>query len=206
MSATGYLFVGTAEPEVVDRLRRTVPDTTFAPLAEDADLAWWRTMDDAALLAPPDPRYTCPGPSEPAIRFVETLDALRPDPAVLDTCLTALAETPESEFFHVGVRKGDPVAALYYGLGFADARRLPGRLGCFLLDADQVRSSLARIEHLPECPLIGREKSKARTAAWLSAVSDEPGLDPDVLLDEPLRILRLAHERSVGAIGLMQWY
>jgi hypothetical protein len=38
------------------------------------------------------------------------------------TALHALEDTPKSEFFHVGVRRGDPVAAVYYGLGYDDAR------------------------------------------------------------------------------------
>lgn len=201
MSSTGYWFVGTAAPETIARLRKDLPAASFAPLPEDADVTWWRTMDQATLLAPPDPRYTYPGPSEAARRFVETLDELRPDPESRYACLRALEETPPAEIFHLGIRKGDPVAALFYGLGFADAARLPGRFGCFLLKPDDVRTSLAAIDGLP-----GQPSFAARTSAWLSAVSDEPDLDPHTLLDGPLRVLRLARERQVGAIGFMEWY
>ena len=160
----------------------------------------------ATLFAPPDPRYSCPGPSDAARRFVENLDTLRPDSGSRCTCMRALNEIPEDEIFHVGIRKGDPVAALYYGLGYADAARLPGRFGCFLLTAEDVRSSLAAIDHLSERSDLGRDEFAARTTAWLSAVSDEPELDPYTLLDGPLRVLRLAREQGVGALGFMEWY
>lgn len=206
MSSTGYWFVGTAAPETVDLLRTTVPATDFASVPDGADLTWWQSMDQATVLAPADLRYTFPSPSDAAQRFIDTLDALRPDPTALDTCLRALSETSKQELFHVAVRKGDPVAALYYGLGFDDARLLPGRFGCFLLTADDVDSSLTALEHLPERPHIGRGRFATRATEWNAAAADEPALDPYTLLDEPLRILRLARRQRVGVIGLMQWF
>jgi hypothetical protein len=206
MSSTGYWFIGTAVPDTVERLRATLPVADFEPLPADSEQDWWRAMDDCELLAPLKPGYTYPGPSDAAYRFAETLESRRPDPDVRDACLYALEDTPKSEFFHVGVRKGDPVAALHYGLGYGDAYRLPGRFGCFLLAPDAVRTSLTRLEHLPEQPAVGRERFAERTAAWLEAVSDEPGLDPLTLLDGPLKVLRQAGEQHIGAIAFMQWF
>lgn len=206
MSSTGYWLVGAARPEIVDHLRRTLPTALFEPLPEDADLGWWRAMDQGDLLAPPEPGYTFPGLSRAAWRFAESFEAQRPDPDARDVCMNAFEQIPQAGIYHVGVRKGDPVAAVYYGLGYHDAHVLPGRFGCFLLAPGDVRTALAGLEHLPDQPVIGRAAFEERTAAWLSAAADEPGLDPSGLLEGPLRILRHAREQHLGAIGFMQWY
>ena len=206
MSSTGYWFIGTAAPGTVERLRTTLPLADFESLPAYAAHDWWQAMDDCDLLAPLQSGYTYPGPSDAAWRFAERLEYQRPDPDVRDACLRALEDTPKSEFFQVGVRKGDPVAAVYYGLGYNDAYRLPGRFGCFLLNPDAVRTRLTRLDHLPEQPAVGRERFAERTGAWLAAVSDEPDLDPLTLLDGPLRVLRQADERGSGAIAFMQWF
>lgn len=206
MSSTGYWLVGAARPEIVEHLQRTLPTALFEPLPEGTDLDWWRAMDRAHLLAPPEPGYTFPGLSRLACRFAENLEAQRPDPDARDVCMNAFEQIPPAGIYHVGVRKGDPVAAVYYGLGYRDARLLPGRFGCFLLTPGGVDAALAGIEHLPDQPDIGRAAFEERTAAWLSAAGDEPGLDPSALLEGPLRILRQAREQRLGAIGFMQWY
>lgn len=104
------------------------------------------------------------------------------------------------------MRKGDPIAALYYGLGYADARLLPGRFGCFLLDPAEVRAALADLDHLPLAPRVSLDTYTARTRAWLFALCDDPDLDPLTLLDGPLRALRSAAASGQGAVGVMQWF
>jgi hypothetical protein len=205
MSSTGYWIVGAAPSHEIEVQRQAMQVASFEPLPESAGLGWWAVMDRVDLLAPA-PGYTEPGPSEAARRFAHTLEAQRPDPEARDALLHAFEGVPQASIWHVGVRKGDPVAALYYGLGYSDAQLLPGRFGCFLLSPEAVRACLAKLEHLPEQPAVGREQFAERAAAWLEAVSDEPDLDPSALLEGPLRILRHARELRLGAIGFMQWY
>lgn len=207
MSSTGYWIIAAAPPDTVHRLRKDLPAHAFDPPSHDADVSWWQAMDQADLVdSAPKPGYTAPGPSDAAFRFADTLITDRPDDDALDTCLASLTHAPQDEIFHVGVRKGDPVAALYYGLGFADARLLPGRFGCFLLEPHAIDATLTTIGHLPHRPHVSRKVFKTRVAAWLAAVSDDADLDPFTLLDGPLRVLRRAQELRVGAIGLMQWF
>lgn len=205
MSSTGYWIVAAAAPQLVERLRLATPAASFRPLPADADLDWWTAMDRADLLAP-QPGYTEPGPSEAAWRFAQTLEAERPDPKVRDGLMQAFEEIPRTSIWHVGVRKGDPVAAVYYGLGYRDASLLPGRFGCFLLDPDEVRAADSVLGHLPTEPAAGHRAFVQRATAWLTAVSDEPELDAATLLEGPISILRLAREQDLGAIGLMQWF
>jgi hypothetical protein len=205
MSSTGYWIVGAVAPQHVEHLRQATTTASFKPLPAGADRDWWTAMDRAELLAP-QPGYTDPGPSETAWRFAQTLEAERPDPEVRDALLQAFEEIPRTSIWHIGVRKGDPVAAVYYGLGYRDASLLPGRFGCFLLDPDEVRTALSGLEHLPTEPAIGHRGVMERAAAWLAAVSDEPELDATTLLEGPIGILRHARDQNLGAIGLMQWF
>jgi hypothetical protein len=88
------------------------------------------------------------------------------------------ASTPE--IFHVGIRRGgDPVAALCYGLGFSAARRLPGRFGCFLLDATAVRSSMNELE----APTRRRTSPTSPVSPGLQILCDR-----NVMTDYPSRL------------------
>jgi hypothetical protein len=205
MSSTGYWIVGAAPTHQIETLRQAMPAASFQPLPESTDLDWWTVMDRADLLAHA-PGYTEPSPSGAAWRFAQTLEAQRPDPEARDTLLHAFETIPQSSIWHVGIRKGDPVAAVYYGLGYRDASLLPGRHGCFLLDPHELRTALSRLEHLPSQPAIGHRAFLERTAAWLSVLCDEPELDATMLLEGPMGILRHAHDQNLGAIGLMQWF
>jgi hypothetical protein len=163
-------------------------------------------MDDAALAEPADFGHGSHCPTGATLRFAKAIEAHRPDPEFRDGHFDAFASASDPESFHIGVRKGDPVAALYYGLGFGASRRLPGRFGCFLLDAAEVRSALPELEVLLDRSGPQRQAFSVRCAAWLSVMADNPDLDPLVLLDGPLRVLRHANERGLGTIGVMQWF
>lgn len=206
MSVTGHWIVGTAEPGTVEELRSTLPASAYSPLTGDMDLAWWSSMDDAALAEPTERGYGSRCPTDATLRFAEAFEEQRPDQEFRDLCVDAFTAAGDPEIFHVGVRKDDPVSALYYGLGFAAARRLPGRFGCFLLDANEVRSTLHEFGVLIERPERERHDFGVRCAAWLSVMADEPDLDPMILLNGPLDVLRHASTRGLGAIGVMQWY
>lgn len=206
MSVTGYWFVGTADSAIVEELRSTAPASARLPVPVDSDLAWWSAMDDAALAEPAERGYGSHCPADATLRFAEVIEAHRPDPEFRDRCIDAFASANDPEIFHIGVHRGDPVAALCYGLGFSAARRLPGRFGCFLLDAAEVRSAVNELTAVLERPGPGRRDFTARCAAWLAVMADEPNLDPLMLLSGPLGVLRDADARSLGTIGVMQWY
>jgi hypothetical protein len=206
VSMTGHWIVGPAEPGIVEALRSTVPTSAYSPLPDDAELTWWSAMDDAALAEPAERGYGNRCPTHSTVHFAEAIEAHRPDPEFRDGCVNAFASASDPEIFHVGVRKGDPVAALCYGLGFSAARRLPGRFGCFLLGATEVPSALHELATLVERPGPERQALSERCAAWLSVMADEPDLDPLILLNGPLSALRHASARGLGTIGVMQWY
>lgn len=200
VSVTGYWFSGVVPLDALETLRRDVDPAQFEPTG-DADLEWWKAVDHAALTEP-DHRTS---PSDAASRFAESLMRMRPNDEALSRCLDAFHQSPEGDFFGVGTRKGDPVAALCYGLGFDAARRMPGRFGCFLLDAGGVRTALAGAGQILADPPGGRAAFSERVSAWLKVMSDDK-LDPLLLLDDLLRILRRAEVLGMGAVGVMQWF
>jgi hypothetical protein len=110
--------------------------------------------------------------------------------------------TVADDIFMVGTRKGDPVAALFYGHTFSAARRLPGRAGCFLLDEAEARATLAVVGPLLEQPTGGRAAFSARVEAWREAMTDAPELKPLDLLDEPLRVLRRAADTGSAVVAV----
>lgn len=202
MSVTGYWIMGAVPPGALESLRADIDVTQFGPPREGADLGWWTAMDHAALPGP-GLRYDH---GEAAVWFESGLDGLRPDDEALARCIDSLHETVDDGTFIAGTRKGDPVAALFYGLTSDAARRLPGRAGCFLLDEAGAGMALAGAGPLLERPPGGRTAFSRRAAAWLDAMTDAPELDPLDLLDGPLRVLRRADETGSAVIAITQWY
>jgi len=102
-------------------------------------------MDVEAIFEPESKGYGRHTPTDAAAGFAELVDRLRPDHDA-DACMELLSDLPEEDRYVIAVRKGDPVAALYYGLGYRAAHALPGHFGCFLLTADQARAAFPEIE------------------------------------------------------------
>ena len=124
---------------------------------------------------------------------------------MLDACIAAIGEVTEADRFVVAVRKGDPVAALFYGLGSAASRRLPGRGGCFIIRA-HAQPDLVELTQILDISAHERARFAGRASRWLEAMGDQPDLDPLELLDGPLRLAQRAQEGRTGLVAVMQWY
>ena len=198
-------MLGALGQDALDALLTDVGPSVFEPLPSDLDLGWWRVMDESDAAEPARLGYGAFCPTDAAVRFQEELLGLRPDPDVLDACVAAIGEVAEVDSFVVAVRKGDPVAALYYGLGSAVAQRLPGRAGCFLLHA-RAQEDLASLTGLLDASAHERARFADRVSRWLEVMGDQPDFDPLILLDGPLRLARRARETHSGLLAVLQWY
>jgi hypothetical protein len=205
VSQTGYWIVGALGPDALDALIGRIDASAFEPLPSGLDVGWWLAMDDADVVEPAHFGHGTACPTDRAVLFQEELLGLRPDPDVLDACITAIGDVTEEDRFVVAVRKGDPVAALFYGLGSAVSRRLPGRGGCFIIRA-HAQPDLVQLTHVLDISAHERARFAGRAAQWLEAMGDQPDLDPLELLDGPLRLAQRAQENQTGLVAVMQWY
>jgi hypothetical protein len=205
VSSTGYWIVGALGQDALDALLVRVGPAVSVPPPGSRDSGWWCAIDELDVAEPARPGHRAFQPTDAAVRFQEDLLGLRPDPDVLDACIAVIGEAAEMDRFVVAVRKGDPVAALYYGLGSAAAQRMPGRAGCFLLDA-HAQAELAELAQLLDVPVRERARFADRVSRWLEAMGDQPDLDPLMLLEGPLRLARRAREARMGLLAVMQWH
>lgn len=202
MSVTGFWIAAAVPSAAVSQLRADIPGEPQAP----EDLSWWQAMDSAALAEPESRGYGRHCPTDAVLRFCEMHDARRPDFDV-DACMDLLADVPEQDRFVASIRKGDPVAALYYGLGFEAALAMPGRSGCFLLTAEEVSEAAQATDTVLAMDPVRRASVAARISAWLQVTGDAPdNFDIEGLIDGPGRILKRASRSSQGALGIVQWY
>ena len=204
MSQTGYWIIGALGQDALDALLERVGASAFEPMPSGL-VGRWHAMDEVDVVGPAHPGHGTACPTDPAVLFQEELLSLRPDPDVLDACIAAVGEVGEEDRFVVAVRKGDPVAALFYGLGSAAALSLPGRAGCFLVHAD-AQADLLEIERLLDVSAHDRARFAGRVSQWLETMGDQPDLDPIELLDGPLRLVHRAREARTGLVAVMQWY
>lgn len=205
MSQTGYWIFAALAQDVLDALMERVGTSTFDPLPNGLDLSWWRAIDDVHIVEPAHLGHGTACPTDPAVLFQEELLALRPDPDLLDTCIAAIGEPSNEDRHVVAVRKGDPVAALFYGLGSAAAQRIPGRGGCFVVHA-HAQADLVNLAQVLDLSAHERARFTGRASQWLQAMGDQPDLDPTELLDGPLRLVHRARETGTGLVAVMQWY
>jgi hypothetical protein len=205
VSQTGYWIMGVLGGDAFDALLADVDASAFESLPGDLDLGWWQAVDDLDVVKPAHFGHGTACPTDPAVLFQEELLGLRPDPDALDACIAAIGECAEADTFVVAVRKGDPVAAVFYGLGSAVARRLPGRAGCFLLHPG-AQADLAALAGLLEASAHERARFADRVSRWLEAMADQSDLDPLRLLDGPRRLVRRAADTNRGLLAVMQWY
>ncbi|MCX4818567.1 hypothetical protein OG883_01320 [Streptomyces sp. NBC_01142] len=217
MSLTGVWAIGAVpDAEVAALPGRFVHlegEWTTPPGYAD-DLAWWLSGGDR------EPYFT-PQPTPAALRFAAFARSGGPSaPAVtamkeagMDLLRDADGSGSEgsgteagSAVFVAAARKGDPAAALCYGLGAEGAARLPGWFGDFLLTAAEVRAVLPHAESVLAVTGPRRSEILARMDAWMSAMSDAPDFDVRTLLDGPLRVLRFAAAHGTGAVGVTENY
>ncbi|KPC61310.1 hypothetical protein ADL29_24870 [Streptomyces chattanoogensis] len=104
------------------------------------------------------------------------------------------------EPFVESVRKDNPVAALFHGLGPRRAGALPGWAGDAVLTAAEVRRCLPEVESA--LALVGAEREQT-----LARIDDWPGdKDPVGLLDGPLRVWRQAAASGLGLLSSRIWF
>lgn len=98
------------------------------------------------------------------------------------------------------VRKGNPVAALFHGLGPVRAAALPGWAGDAVFTSAEVRRLLPAVEGVLALPGAERARVVARIDDWLC---DE---GPEELLDGPLRVWREAAKAGAGLLASRIWF
>lgn len=109
-------------------------------------------------------------------------------------------DTDAVEPFVESVRKDNPVAALFHGLGPERAGKLPGWAGDAVLAADEVRRRLPAAEAALAVSGAERERALARIDDWAGEKEAE------ALLDGPLRVWRGAAEAGTGLLASRVWF
>ncbi|MEY9850166.1 hypothetical protein ABH940_007285 [Streptacidiphilus sp. BW17] len=211
MSVTGFWVVGVVSDGDVVRLRREFPGADCFGRQEpgpSGDLEWW--SEEGALDSFFEPGPYGPVPTEQALRVQEVLAAMgsaeERHEADKEELLQLVPQCEGVGLFCASTRKGDPVAALHYGLGPEAAFRLPGRYGDFLVDAAGVRSALPGVEATLDLTPGRRSGVRERIRDWLGGMTDGAEHDLDDLVDGPLRVLRHAARHGFGAAGMTLWY
>ncbi|MGW1052172.1 hypothetical protein [Streptomyces sp. NPDC002521] len=172
---------------------------------ESARDAWSRWEKDVARgggavpVARPD-GYT----TDAALQLYDMVNASAFD-ALDDACELHVMEWWERfdedvEPFIVSVRKDNPVAALFHGLGPQRARILPGWAGDAVLTAAEVRGHLEAVESV--LALSGAEREQV-----LGRIDDWPGDKKAAeFLDQPLRVWRQAAAAGLGLMSSRIWF
>ncbi|KAK1182901.1 hypothetical protein B7755_035065 [Streptomyces sp. NBS 14/10] len=109
-------------------------------------------------------------------------------------------DTDTVQPFFESVRKDNPVAALFHGLGPERAALLPGWAGDAVFPADEVRRRLPAAE--AALAVSGAERERA-----LARIDDWPGeKEAEALLDGPLRVWRETAEAGLGLLASRIWH
>ncbi|MDX3230088.1 hypothetical protein [Streptomyces sp. ME19-01-6] len=102
--------------------------------------------------------------------------------------------------FVESVRKDNPVASLFHGLGPERAGMLPGWAGDAVFSAEEVRRRLPAAEAALAVSGAERERAVARIDDW-------PGeKEAEALLDGPLRVWRETAEAGLGLLASRIWH
>ena len=211
MSVTGFWVVGIVPDSDVVRMRREFPGADSFGRHDpepSGDLEWWSGEGPWIRSSIPDRTDLCPRSRR--------CDSRTPWPpwgsaderheAVKEELLQLVPQCEGVDLFCVSTRKGDPLAALHYGLGPEAAFQLPGRDGDFLLDAAGVRAALPGVEVTLDLAPGPRSGVEERIRDWLGGMADGAKHDLDDLVDGPLRVLRHAAQNGLGAAGMTLWY
>ncbi|GAB2520863.1 hypothetical protein [Nocardia heshunensis] len=201
MGATGFWFVTALPDDAVRALGAHVGDEGWEP--DVSGMEWWRASGGDFAVEAGGRGTVC------------TAEAERFGNLVLSECgdelweaWNDLAATVPAELRYVAsARKGDPTAALCYGLGPAATDLLPGRFGEFLLLAAEVARAAPDIERALALDGARRDRVIDRIGAWMAGMSDA-GNDFDAadLLDGPLHLVRRAAAEGLGLVSLTIWF
>jgi hypothetical protein len=203
MSVTGVWLVTTVPEERV----REWHGRFAGALAQEAAarrkmFAWWRTVAEEPFVESSHDLWRL---TDIGLRFLEASYA-QTDEELAGEIMAAADAAGEEGRFVASARKGSPAAALAYALGCAEAARLPGALGEFLLSRADVLPALAEAEQVLDLSGERRASVAERIGQWLEAGADEPGFDAVTLLDGPLRLFRRAAAEHTGLAGTVLWF
>ncbi|MBF9072365.1 hypothetical protein [Streptacidiphilus fuscans] len=211
MSVTGFWVVGVVPDGDVARLLGQFPGADSFGRRDpepSGDLEWWSGSGNLEAFFDPGPYG--PVPTELALRLQDGLAATgsadEQYEAVKEELLRLVPQHEGVDLFCASTRKGDPVAALHYGLGPEAVFQLPGCFGDFLLDAAGVRATLPGMEAALDLAPGRRRAVEERIRDWLAGMTDGTEHDLNDLVDGPLRVLRHALRHGLGAAGMTLWY
>ncbi len=201
MSVTGYWLVTALADDAIRALGPHFMDDLSEPDA--AEMAWWRGSGGDFAVQERHEHWP-----------VRTAEAERFGDLVLCACgdelweaWTEVAGSVTDEHTYVAsARKGDPTAALCYGLGPAATDLLPGRFGDFLLVSEEVERAAARVEQALAICGARREYVVERIGVWMAGMADVDAFDAGDLLDGPLRLFRRAAAEGLGLVSLTMWF
>ncbi len=181
MSVTGFWVVGIVPDSDVVRMRREFPGADSFGRHDpepSGDLEWWSGEGPWIRSSIPDRTDLCPRSRR--------CDSRTPWPpwgsaderheAVKEELLQLVPQCEGVDLFCVSTRKGDPLAALHYGLGPEAAFQLPGRDGDFLLDAAGVRAALPGVEVTLDLAPVPEAASRSASGTGSAEWPTEPSM------------------------------
>ena len=176
---------------------RYADELAAAASGRDHVMAWWIGLGDDAFLEH-DGRngwqLTEAGSAFADLFWDTTSDEL------VNEVMTAAGVAGESGCCCVGARKGAAAAAFYQALGAAQAVRMPGYLGDFLITTDQAAAALPELERL----LAGarREGLVERVGRWLDHAANGSASEASEIVDGVLRVFREAVAQGLGVAAV----
>ncbi|MFB8003921.1 hypothetical protein [Nocardia sp. NPDC056000] len=192
MGTTGCWFVTALPDDSVQMFRQHFTDDQDPDTAE---MQWWRGSGGEFPVAEPLGHW-----------MVNSAEAERFSDLVMCDCgvelwevLQDLPSIPAEHRFVVSASKSEPTAALCYGLGPKATDLLPGRFGDFLLTAQEVDAVLPNVEQALAITGPRRQSVVDRIEAWSAQMVDGGSFcTPELLLDSPLQLFRLAKQERLG--------
>ncbi|MEU0844357.1 hypothetical protein ABZ370_33445 [Streptomyces sp. NPDC005962] len=206
MGMSSFWAVGALGAEDIGELaRRAAPAIAAAAARPSAVAAWGRWERDAARGGGAVPVWGADGyNTEEALHLYGMVDDSAFD-ALDRSCELHVMEwwdrfDGDVDPFIVAVRKDNPVAALFHGLGPARAAALPGWAGDAVVTSAGVRRLLPAVEGA--FALTGAERARA-----LARIGDWPGdQEPEELLDGPPRVWQDAAGAGMGLLASRIWF
>lgn len=172
---------------------RFADDLAAAALDREQAMAWWAGQaEDAFLQRDRHGRWQL---TETGFAFADLFWDTTND-ELAEEIVEAAEEAGEAGCCYPTLRKGTPASAFYQALGAADAALMPGRLGNFLVTADEAAALLPELERI----LAGarREVLVERVSLWLDVAGDGSRSDGAEIVDGVLRVFRRAVEHRLG--------
>lgn len=198
MSVTGFwILTAVADERIRIWRERYADERAEAADSREKALAWWAALGDDGFLEADDRqgwRLTESGFAFADLFWDSVSDELAGE------VIAAADEAGAPGRSSPAIRKGAPAAALYQALGAADAARMPGSLGDFLIAADEIAAVLPRVEQI----LGGARRAQVveRVGRWLEHAADDAASEAPEIVDGPLRVLRRAAEQGLGAAAV----